>query len=148
MVDDDPAVRDVAVRFLTGHGYQALTAASGEEALDIYRKQGAAIDLVVLDLSMPGMGGHACLQRLLALDPKARVLIASGYSPGRRDSRHGKAGRRVVRDQALPGRRAAGPGAPSAGGGRRVADRFPAGKACLHLPSLILVTCYALRNLP
>ena len=82
VVDDDPAVRDVAVRFLTGHGYQALTAASGEEALDIYRKQGAAIDLVVLDLSMPGMGGHACLQRLLALDPEVRVLIASGYSPG------------------------------------------------------------------
>ena len=39
------------------------------------------IDLVILDLIMPGMGGSKCLEELLKIDPKAKVLIASGYSP-------------------------------------------------------------------
>lgn len=46
-----------------------------------FRKKGQGIDLVLLDVGMPGMGGRLCLQQLLEMDPSARVIIVSGYSP-------------------------------------------------------------------
>jgi DNA-binding NtrC family response regulator len=61
------------------YGYRVLTAGSGEQALSLYEEQGGGIDLVVLDLNMPGMGGQRCLERILGLDPRARVIISSGY---------------------------------------------------------------------
>lgn len=81
LVDDEAALREVGRLILEERGYRVSLAANGEEALAIYRQRGAALDLVVLDISMPGMGGHKCLQEILALDPGARVIIASGYSP-------------------------------------------------------------------
>jgi len=80
LVDDEAALRDLGRIFLSRQGHEVLTAASGEEALEIYRARGAEIDLVILDISMPGMGGHKCLAELLKLNPEARVIIASGYS--------------------------------------------------------------------
>lgn len=80
LVDDEAALRDVGRRILEGSGYTVITAASGEEALDLFLGLGDGLDLTVLDLGMPGMGGHKCLQRLLEHNPKAKVIIASGYS--------------------------------------------------------------------
>jgi CheY-like chemotaxis protein len=80
LVDDEAALRDLGRQALEGAGYRVLTAASGEEALAIHQARGAAIDLVVMDLGMPGMGGQRCLREILARDPKAKVVIASGYS--------------------------------------------------------------------
>jgi PAS domain S-box-containing protein len=79
VVDDEPAILDIARQMLDQAGYQILTAASGEEALALYQDRPGDIDLVVLDLGMPGMGGHQALVRLVALDPAAKVIIASGY---------------------------------------------------------------------
>jgi len=61
-------------------GYRVRLAASGEQALEIYQEHQSAIDLVLLDLNMPGMGGHRCLKELLRINPAAKVVIASGYS--------------------------------------------------------------------
>lgn len=80
LVDDEPAIREMGAAILADMGYQMHQAASGEEALKAYQEAAAAIDLVILDLGMPGMGGHRCLGELLAMDPGAKVLIASGYS--------------------------------------------------------------------
>jgi two-component system cell cycle sensor histidine kinase/response regulator CckA len=80
LVDDENSIRKMGAKALTAAGYRILTAASGEEALEAYEKARQEISLVVLDLGMPGMGGHKCLQELLALDPALKVLIASGYS--------------------------------------------------------------------
>ncbi len=80
VVDDEPEIRNLTREVLESGGYSVIHAGSGEEALDIFRKQSAAIDLVVLDLSMPGMGGQRCLLALLAHSPQAKVLIASGFS--------------------------------------------------------------------
>ncbi|TVR01119.1 MAG: PAS domain-containing sensor histidine kinase [Desulfovibrionales bacterium] len=80
VVDDVPEIRNLTREVLESGGYSVIHAGSGEEALDIFRKQSAAIDLVVLDLNMPGMGGLRCLLDLLAHNPLAKVLIASGYS--------------------------------------------------------------------
>ena len=80
LVDDEDAVRGFAAQALTKFGYSVVTASSGEEALEIYFARSNKFDLIVMDLGMPGMGGHKCLVELLRLDSEVRVIIASGYS--------------------------------------------------------------------
>ena len=81
LVDDEEFIRELGVDVLGRAGYTVLTANNGENALELYRQERARIDLVILDLIMPGMGGSKCLEELLTIDPHTRVLIASGYSP-------------------------------------------------------------------
>ncbi len=80
LVDDERSILDVAGSFLSGRGFSILTADTGERALEVYADQGGEIDLVLLDLGMPGMGGRRCLEALRQLDPEVKVLVASGYS--------------------------------------------------------------------
>jgi CheY-like chemotaxis protein len=61
------------------YGYRVITAASGEEALGVYRQSAAEIEVILLDISMPGMGGLKCLEELLKINPEVRVIMASGY---------------------------------------------------------------------
>jgi two-component system, cell cycle sensor histidine kinase and response regulator CckA len=79
LVDDEESVREVGVSILKRFGYTVLTAADGEAALDTYLRERDRIDLVILDLIMPGMGGRRCLDRLLEIDPQVRVIISSGH---------------------------------------------------------------------
>lgn len=79
LVDDEKLVRDIGKRILRLSGYNILEATSGEEALEIYRDRGNLIHLVILDISMPGMGGEKCLKELLVLNPEIKVIQASGY---------------------------------------------------------------------
>jgi PAS domain S-box-containing protein len=79
LVDDDDRVREMARQVIEMGGYNLLVARSGEEALVKYRDRKVEISLVVLDLSMPGMGGKLCLEELLRIDPDARVIVTSGY---------------------------------------------------------------------
>ncbi len=80
LVDDEEVIREVGADMLGQYGYRVLTAPDGETALEIYAQKKGEIDLVIMDLSMPGMGGRQCLIHLLEMDPHARVVIASGYS--------------------------------------------------------------------
>jgi PAS domain S-box-containing protein len=80
VVDDETAVRELGRRFLEKAGYSVLTAADGNEALTMFRKERERIALVVLDLIMPGMGGMECLRELIKIDPAAKVLVASGHA--------------------------------------------------------------------
>ncbi|MFW5730745.1 MAG: PAS domain-containing hybrid sensor histidine kinase/response regulator [Desulfonatronovibrionaceae bacterium] len=80
VVDDESEIREITCEILEGSGYTTISAASGEEALSLYAEEPQAVDLVVLDLNMPGMGGQECLKRILELNPEARVVIVSGYS--------------------------------------------------------------------
>jgi DNA-binding NtrC family response regulator len=79
LVDDEADILQVGREILGMFGYSVVTCVSGEEALSIYNDRGEEIDLVILDLNMPGMGGHRCLEGLLRADPEARVIISSGY---------------------------------------------------------------------
>ena len=79
-MDDEQAIREVGQEILNLKGYKVLLAKTGEEALEIYQQAKAEIDLILLDISMPGMGGHKTLTALLEFDPEAKVIIASGYS--------------------------------------------------------------------
>jgi two-component system cell cycle sensor histidine kinase/response regulator CckA len=80
LVDDEEHVRELGKRVLEKYGYTVLTAASGKQALVVYEKNKDQISLVILDLIMPEMGGRECLERLLKIEPLAKVLIASGYA--------------------------------------------------------------------
>jgi len=80
LVDDEEGIRSLARQALESAGHRVLEAESGEKALEIYKTSAEKIHLVILDLNMPGMSGHVCLQRLLEMDMNARVLVASGYS--------------------------------------------------------------------
>jgi two-component system, cell cycle sensor histidine kinase and response regulator CckA len=80
LVDDDERVRDMTEEMIREHGYQVLAARSGQEALEIYALHKDKVALVILDLIMHGMGGKECLKELLKIDPRCKVLIASGFS--------------------------------------------------------------------
>jgi PAS domain S-box-containing protein len=80
LVDDEDPLRAMGQRILTAMGYQVIPASSGEKAVELYRKRSSGIDLVVMDLGMPGMGGHKAMKAILELDPRAKVVIASGYA--------------------------------------------------------------------
>jgi CheY-like chemotaxis protein len=79
VVDDERIVRDLARILLEREGFQVLTADDGEQALDIYRREGDAIDLVLLDYSMPRMNGVQTLKELAHLDPDVCAIFCSGY---------------------------------------------------------------------
>ena len=79
VVDDEPQVREIITRILTGCGYTVITASDGTDALERYGT-GAGIDLVILDMVMPGMGGRECLKRMREANPGARILIVTGYT--------------------------------------------------------------------
>jgi PAS domain S-box-containing protein len=80
LVDDEAMIIEVAQTMLDKLGYRVLTAGSGKEALDLYEKQREEIDLVILDMIMPGMGGGKTFDRLKAIDGNVRILLSSGYS--------------------------------------------------------------------
>ena len=82
VVDDEPAVLDLAENILSLKGYQIITARSGEEALEVHHHRGNELGLIILDLGMPGMGGLNCLKRLSVLEPRVPVIISSGYTNG------------------------------------------------------------------
>jgi len=80
VVEDEDAVRRIAVRMLQRLGYDAIQAGSGPEALRMLARQGAPIDLLWTDVLMPGMDGKELADRVKAIQPNVHVLFASGYS--------------------------------------------------------------------
>ena len=80
LVDDEESILEIGRELLTRVGYRVMEARSGEEALELLSQNDEKVDLVILDLSMPGMGGHQALLRLRESKPDAKVIIASGFS--------------------------------------------------------------------
>ena len=80
LVDDEESIRKLGEQMLRMAGYKVLMATNGIEALEVYRSNQDRIALVLLDLMMPEMGGKQCLEELLKINPKVKVIIASGYS--------------------------------------------------------------------
>ena len=80
VVDDEPLVAAVVVDQLNELGYQATACANGPEALEAFAADPRAIDLVVTDMTMPGMTGDVLTKRLKELRPDLPVLLCTGYS--------------------------------------------------------------------
>jgi CheY-like chemotaxis protein/anti-sigma regulatory factor (Ser/Thr protein kinase) len=79
LVDDDELIRQSIPALLEALGHPVASAAGGQEALDLLAA-GQGVDLVVLDMRMPGMGGAETLARLRGLRPELPVLLATGHS--------------------------------------------------------------------
>lgn len=80
VVDDEENIRDFYAAALKEFGYSVLTAERGEEALSVFKESGQKIDIVIMDLNMPGMGGHKCMVEMKKIDPASKIIVASGYS--------------------------------------------------------------------
>jgi len=80
IVDDEQIIIDVAKEMLTDLGYRVLAAQNSGEALAIYRDNLGKIDLVILDMIMPGKGGGEIFDKLKSMDPDVKVILSSGYS--------------------------------------------------------------------
>jgi CheY-like chemotaxis protein len=80
VVDDDEGARELTITLLSRAGFDVLAAASGPEAIGLYRSRGHEIAAVLLDGTMPGMSGAHVFDTLRQLDPEARVLLVSGYA--------------------------------------------------------------------
>ena len=86
VVEDETVVRQLVERSLRAYGYTVLSAADGGEALEIARKQGSDIDLVITDVIMPGLSGTDLAARLRDERPGLPVLFMSGYPDHARNS--------------------------------------------------------------
>lgn len=84
IMDDEEIVRNVVCDMLSYLGFEGIEARDGHEALALYERslrEGRKIDVVIMDLTIPGgMGGKEAVHRLLLLDPQAKAIVSSGYS--------------------------------------------------------------------
>ncbi len=93
LVDDEDIILQVGSEMIERLGYHVICAREGREALRIYTRRNADIDLVILDLIMPEMSGFETYNRLRTINPRIKVLLASGYS------QKGQANEIVARDR-------------------------------------------------
>jgi len=80
LVDDEQMMVEIGRDLLQTMGYRIITARDGEEAVEIYRGRRDEIDLVLLDIVMPKMGGGQAYDCMKAINPDVKVLLLSGYS--------------------------------------------------------------------
>jgi PAS domain S-box-containing protein len=80
LIDDEKMILDVGIELLEELGYTVQSAMSGQEAIDVFVEDRDKIDLVIMDMIMPGMGGGETFDRLKEIDPDVKVLLSSGYS--------------------------------------------------------------------
>jgi len=79
IVDDQETVWDFLIEALQNLGYTVILAENGEDAVTICKNTPGGIDLVLLDMIMPKLGGHSTFYQLKALDPNVKVLLSSGF---------------------------------------------------------------------
>lgn len=79
VIDDEASVRNIVTDILEMDGIRTMVAPNGEIGIELYEKYQDDIDLVLLDLSMPGLNGHETFIRLQRVNPKVNVVLSSGY---------------------------------------------------------------------
>ena len=80
LVDDEATILEVMEKALTLSGYKVMVARGGEEAVEVYKKNHDRIDVVILDMIMPGMDGGKVFDLLREIHPGVKVILSSGYS--------------------------------------------------------------------
>lgn len=93
VVDDEETISDVTQELLEFLGYRVLVASSGRQALKIARDPAKRIDLVILDMVMPVMGGEEVFERIRAVHPEMKVLLSSGFYKSKQIERMLQTGR-------------------------------------------------------
>jgi two-component system cell cycle sensor histidine kinase/response regulator CckA len=82
IVDDEEPIREMLKSALSMLGYEVVTAADGEQGLKVFSEKASEIDLVLLDVNMPGMGGPELLREMKGRRPEVKVIIITGYAKG------------------------------------------------------------------
>jgi CheY-like chemotaxis protein len=80
LIDDEEMIRETTKECLQEFDYQVYEAVSAEEGLDFIKENRDKVDLIVLDLGMPGMGGQKFLEKLNEFEAEFKIIVASGYS--------------------------------------------------------------------
>ncbi len=80
LVDDEDVIQEVGKNLLEAMGYRVLLAGDGKEAVEVYGKNRDVIDIVILDMVMPNMGGGEAYDCVKEINPDIKVLLSSGYS--------------------------------------------------------------------
>lgn len=80
VADDEPSVRRLVTLILERSGFTVLEAEDGHEAVEIYKREGHHIDVVLLDLTMPRLSGQEAFHLLMRINPQVKVIFASGYT--------------------------------------------------------------------
>jgi len=80
VVEDDPDVRKMMTKILQTHGYATMEAANGEEAVSVYGEHKGTIDLVLLDVVMPGKNGKEVFDEIAGINPLVKAIFVSGYT--------------------------------------------------------------------
>ena len=88
IVDDEPAIRDIASRILASHGYRTLTACEGNEAIALFEKNRDKVKVIISDLMMPHMDGPTTVRALRQINPDIKTIMITGLSE---DGRVGEA---------------------------------------------------------
>ena len=78
-VDDDELVLEIGGKMIQRLDYEVLIAKDGDEALELFKENKAAVDVVILDMRMPGMNGATVHDRLREIRPDTKIILASGY---------------------------------------------------------------------
>jgi len=95
IIDDEEYVRRLASHLMKTLGYRVFVAEDGRQGVEIFREHGKEIDLVVLDLTMPRMGGMETFRALKAMKPDIKVILSSGYTQDSRTEKIMSAGARA-----------------------------------------------------
>ena len=80
LVDDEEIILTIGTEMLKSVGFEVLTARDGVEAMEVFRRHGREIDLVILDLAMPRMDGEKTFQALHEIAPDLKIILSSGYT--------------------------------------------------------------------
>ena len=80
LIDDEEMILDVGSNILEGLGYRVMIATGGKEGLKVYEQNKDAIDIVIIDMIMPEIGGKETFDTILKINPSVKVLLSSGYS--------------------------------------------------------------------
>jgi len=80
VIDDEPAVRQMATAALESYGYTVLLAQDGEAGVELFRRNAERVAAILLDMTMPVLSGQEAFRRIKAISPQARVIVSSGYN--------------------------------------------------------------------
>lgn len=79
VIEDEQMLRELARSILGSNGYEVITAQDGEEGVEIFRNNKSRIAIVISDLGLPKLSGEEVVGRIKQIDPRAKIIIASGY---------------------------------------------------------------------
>lgn len=79
-VEDEEMILEMATTFLEEMGFKVISATSGTTAIDIFERDHKDVDVVVLDINLPGISGSEVLKKIFQINPNQKVIISSGYS--------------------------------------------------------------------